>query len=127
MILRHLAAALAGAAAFAAFPAAAECQWEWLCNGDGACKHMPVCDSVNEVPPPRPEGTQPPAMPPLAMRPHKIAGTGVGISTTLTCEHIMRKGKSGRWYWHEACFCSDPAKARDSSPPFANIVRCDAP
>ena len=127
MILRHLAAAIAGAAALAAPPAAAQCEWEWLCNGDGACKQMPVCDSVNEVPPPRPEGSQPPAMPPLAMRPHRIAGSGVGLSTTLTCEHIMRKGKSGRWYWHEACFCSDPKRARDSSPPFANIVRCDAP
>lgn len=118
----HLAAGIVGLAAMAAN---ADCSWEWLCNGDGACKHMPVCNSVNEVPPPRPD-SQPPAMPPLAMRPHTIAGTGIGVSTTLTCEHIMRKGKSGRWYWHEACFCSDPTKAKDSSAPFANIVRCDA-
>ena len=39
----------------------------------------------------------------------------------------MRKGKSGRWYWHEACFCTDPKKARDPSAPFANIVRCETP
>ena len=45
---------------------------------------------------------------------------------TLTCEHIMRQGKSGRWYWHEACFCSDPKRARDPSAPFANIVKCDS-
>ena len=122
MKTRHLAAAVL---ALAAMPAAAECNWEWLCNGDGACKHMPVCNSVNEIPPPRPD-SQPPAMPPLAMRPHTIAGTGVGITTTLTCEHIMRKGKSGRWYWNEACFCTDPKKAKDSTPPFANIVRCDS-
>jgi hypothetical protein len=112
--------------ALLAMPAAADCQWERLCNGDGACKQMPVCDSVNETPPPRPEGDSPPVTPPLAMRPHRIAGTGIGVSTTLTCEHIMRKGKSGRWYWNEACFCSDPRKARDPTPPFANIVRCDA-
>jgi len=122
MNLRHLAA---GVLCLAATPASADCNWEWLCNGDGACKHMPVCNSVNEIPPPPPD-SQPPAMPPLAMRPHTIAGSGVGISTTLTCEHIMRKGKSGRWYWHEACFCSDPKKAKDPSAPFANIVRCDA-
>lgn len=105
-------------------PARAACNWEWLCNGEGQCKHMPVCDSVNETPPPRPEGAQPPAVPPLAMRPHRIAGVG---SSTLTCEHIMRQGKSGRWTWHEACFCTDPKKSRDPNPPFANIVRCDAP
>jgi hypothetical protein len=86
---------------------------------------MPICDSVLETPPPRPEGAQPPAVPPLSMRPYKIAGNGVGSSSTLTCEHIMRKGKTGRWYWHEACFCTDPARARDKTPPFANIVRCD--
>jgi len=60
-------------------------------------------------------------MPPTSMRPHKIAGP----QGALTCEHIMRKGKSGRWYWEEACFCSDATKAIDPSAPFANIVRCD--
>jgi hypothetical protein len=29
------------------------------------------------------------------------------------------------WYWHEACFCTDPNKAKDPSAPFSNIVRCD--
>ena len=125
MKLHHLAAALVSAVALpAALPAAANCSWEWLCNGDGACKQMPVCDSVYETPPPRPD-SQPPAQPPLSMRPYKIAGTGVGMApSTLTCEHIMRQGKSGRWYWNEACFCTDPTKARDPSSPFANIVRC---
>lgn len=112
-------------AAFGTLPALAACNWEWLCNGEGQCKHMPVCDSVYDQPGPRPEGAQPPAMPPLAMRPYKIAGGGVS-TTTLTCEHIMRQGKSGRWYWHEACFCTDPKKAKDATPPFANIVRCDS-
>ena len=108
----------------AALPAAADCTWEWLCNGEGVCKQMPVCESVYETPPPRPD-SQPPAVPPLSMRPHKIAGGTVGVGNTLQCEHIMRKGKSGRWYWNEACFCTDPKKARDPSAPFANIVRCD--
>jgi hypothetical protein len=84
---------------------------------------MPICESVTEIPPPAPD-SQPPAMPPLAMRPHKIAG-GMVHGNSLTCEHIMRKGKSGRWTWHEACFCTDPKKARDPSAPFSNIVRCD--
>ena len=120
MKIRMFVAALAACAA--SLPAAAECTWEWLCNGDGVCKHMPVCDSVYDQPPPKPVGNEPPAMPPTSMRPHKIAGP----QGSLTCEHIMRKGKSGRWYWHEACFCSDKTKAIDPSAPFANIVRCDA-
>lgn len=121
-----IASIMALAASLAAMPAAAACSWEWLCNGEGLCKHMPICETVTEVPPPRPEGSEPPEMPPLAMRPFRTAGAGVGRGTTLTCEHIMRKGKTGRWYWREACYCADATKARDPSPPFANIVRCDA-
>ena len=116
---------LAMAASLAAMPAGAECTWEWLCNGEGQCKLMPVCDSVLETPGPRPEGATPPAVPPLSMRPFKIAGSGVGLAPALTCEHIMRKGKSGRWYWHEACFCTDPKRSKDSTAPFSNIVKCD--
>ncbi|HEX3099273.1 MAG TPA: hypothetical protein VHQ02_16245 [Usitatibacter sp.] len=114
--------ALAPLLALAAPAAFADCSWEWLCNGDGSCKQMPVCDSVYEVPPPKPD-MAPPAVPPLSMRPQRIAGHMSGLS----CEHIMRQGKSGRWYWNEACFCSDPAKAKDPSAPFANIVRCEPP
>jgi len=113
---------LAAALALAAPAASASCTWEWLCNGDGTCKQMPVCDSVYEVPPPKPDSA-PPALPPLAMRPHRIAKDMSG----LTCEHIMRQGKSGHWSWNEACFCTDPTKAKDPSAPFANIVRCEPP
>ena len=104
-------------------PARAGCDWEWLCNGEGACKHMPVCDSVYETPPPRPE-SQPPVVPPLSMRPFRIAGTN---RTELSCEHVMRLGRGGRWSWSEACFCTDKRKDPDPSNPFANIVRCDDP
>ena len=117
---------MALAASLAAMPAASECTWEWLCNGEGLCKHMPICDRVTEIPPPRPEGSEPPEMPPLAVRPFRTAGAGARRGTTLTCEHIMRKGKTGRWYWREACFCTDPKRSQDRSPPFANIVRCDS-
>ena len=110
------------AVSLAALPASAGCTWEWLCNGEGACKQMPICDTVYDVPPPQPD-SKPPEMPPLAMRPHKLPGT----MGTLQCEHIMRKKASGRWTWTEACFCTDPAKTRDPSAPFANIVRCDTP
>ncbi len=114
---------VAAFAASLALPAAAECTWEWLCNGEGVCKQMPVCDSVNETPPPRPESA-PPAMPPLSMKPHRIAGLSKA-GNTLTCEHIMRKNRNGRWVWEEACFCTDPKKAKDPSSPFSNIVRCE--
>jgi hypothetical protein len=117
----RIASATLAALLAAAAPAFGACTWEWLCNGEGACKHMPVCDSVHETPPPKPS-VQPPAMPPLSMRPHKLAGN---LNSALTCEHIMRQGRSGRWYWAEACYCQDKAKAIDASDPFANIVRCD--
>ena len=45
MKLRHLAAAAASTiASVVALPANADCSWDWLCNGDGVCKQMPVCD-----------------------------------------------------------------------------------
>jgi hypothetical protein len=102
-------------------PAAANaaCHWEWFCNGDGACKQMPLCDSVTDKPPSKPD-SQPPAVPPIAMRPYKIAGP----MGTLTCEHIMRQDTGGKWKWVEMCYCSDSSKSKDSSAPFANIVRC---
>ena len=121
MMLRIGIAAFGAIAALAAGPAAADCKWEWLCNGEGACKQLPICDSVYDVPPAAPDSAKPPAMPPLALRPSK---TPVAMRA-LTCEHIMRQGKSGRWYWDQACFCTDKTKARDPSTPFANIVRCD--
>jgi len=109
-------------ATIAPLPAAASCSWEWLCNGEGVCKQMPICDTVYEVPPPPPD-SKPPEVPPLAMRPHRIPG-GMGA---MQCEHIMRKSHSGRWTWTEACFCADPTKTKDPSAPFANIIRCDTP
>jgi hypothetical protein len=119
-----LALLAAGALLPVALPASAACSWEWLCNGEGQCKQMPVCDSVYETPPPRPDQA-PPSVAPLAMRPFKIPGATVSGGNALSCEHTMRQGRSGRWYWSEACFCTDPGKARDPSAPFANIVRCD--
>jgi hypothetical protein len=109
-------------ACVAALPAAAGCRWEWFCNGEGACKQMPLCDSIYERPPPKPD-TQPPAMPPISMRPYKIPGP----MGTLTCEHIMRQETNGKWRWIEMCFCTDPARSKDATPPFAHIVRCDTP
>lgn len=102
--------------------AMADCTWEWLCNGEGHCKQMPICDTVYEKPGPAP-ASQPPIVPPLSLRPHKLDGAMSG----LKCEHIMRKSRSGRWYWDQACFCTDPGKSRDPTGPFANIVRCETP
>jgi hypothetical protein len=136
MRLRHLALALALGCAM---PAAADCKWEWLCNGEGACKQMPLCGSLydvppsrpteskpsRDVPPPRPTESKPSGIAPLTMRVNTFSGRGVKPGTPLTCEHIMRTDRTGRWYWTEACFCTDPERAKDKIPPFANIVRCD--
>jgi hypothetical protein len=101
---------------------AAACRWEWFCNGEGSCKQMPLCDSVNETPPPKPT-SEPPAMPPVAMRPSKLPAP----MGALTCEHIMRQGSGGKWKWVEMCYCADESRSNEPSPPFAHIVRCDAP
>ena len=106
---------------FAALPAGAYCHWEWFCNGEGACKQMPLCDSIYEKPPPKPD-SQPPAMPPIAMRPYRMPGP----MGALTCEHIMRQATNGKWQWAEICYCTDPSRSKDATPPFAHIVRCDA-
>ena len=119
---RHLALA---AALATAMPAAADCTWEWLCNADGACKQMPVCGSIYEQPPPRPKESKPPQLPPLIMRHDTFSGRGVNPGPTLTCEYIMRPDRTGRWTWTEVCFCADPERTNDKSPPFANIVRCE--
>jgi hypothetical protein len=106
----------------ASSPALADCHWEWLCNGEGACKQMPVCDTLYDKPPPRPESA-PSSPPAIRMRPHKVLGHMSGTP----CEYIMRQTQSGRWQWDEACFCSDPGKTADPTMPLANIVRCETP
>ena len=110
----------AAALSLLAAPAHANCHWEWFCNGEGACKQMPLCDSIHEKPPPKPD-SQPPAMPPIAMRPYRIPGP----MGTLSCEHIMRQESNGKWVWIEMCYCTDASKSKDHTPPFANIVRCE--
>jgi hypothetical protein len=114
-------AIVALAAAAFAVPASANCHWEWFCNGEGACKQMPLCESIYEKPPPKPD-SQPPAMPPISMRPSKEPKP----MGSLTCEHIMRLEQGERWKWYEICYCTDPARSPDPTPPFAHIVRCES-
>ncbi len=108
-----------------AMPAAADCRWEWLCNGDGSCKQMPLCAGLYDTPPPRPPESAAPPVPPLTLRVNTFSGRGVKPGTPLTCEHVMRADRTGRWTWTEACFCADPGRSREKTSPFANIVRCD--
>jgi hypothetical protein len=108
-------------ALIAAGNAYANCEWEWLCNGDGSCKQLPVCETLYDTPSP-PPGGQPPT-PPISMRPSKLPGN----MGPAQCEYIMRQTKGGRWVWDEACFCSDSSKTRDPDAPLANIVRCTPP
>lgn len=114
--------ALLAALALCAPAAKAACHWEWLCNGEGTCKQMPVCDTLYEDPPPRPDMKIP--TPPIRMRPHALPKT---MGDNISCEHVMRQTKAGNWQWDEACFCSDPAKSKDPDAPMAHIVRCTPP
>ena len=93
MNAHHLALALA--LGFAA-PAAADCRWEWLCNGDGACKKMPVCGSLYESPPPRPDESKPPAIPPLTMRVNTFSGRGVPPPQLDSDEAVLRYVRARR-------------------------------
>lgn len=105
----------------AALPAMADCHWEWLCNGEGTCKQLPVCDTLYEYPPPPPDSKPP--TPPIAMRPYRMPPDRGGA----TCEYVLRQVREGKWEWDRACYCSDPSKTRDPDAPLANIVRCTPP
>src|SRR5262249_47481837 len=89
------------------------CNWEWPCNGGGACRQTPVCDSLDEVPGPKPDVAAP-KPPPLGMRPQQLSQSKGG---NVTCEQVMRQTAAGNWKWDEACYCNDDAKARESSQP----------
>lgn len=117
-----LVASLVLAIAAPALPATASaaCNWEWLCNGDGACRQTPICDALDETPPPKPEVAAP-KPPPMGMRPQQLSQSKGG---NVTCEQVMRQTTAGNWKWEEACYCNDDAKARDSSQPMSNMVRC---
>ncbi|HLX23105.1 MAG TPA: hypothetical protein VKR38_07150 [Usitatibacter sp.] len=112
---------LAASAMLAAGNASAICHWEWLCNGEGGCRQMPVCDTLYETPPPKPEAAPPTA--PTGLRPQKIPNS----MGQADCEFVQRQDETGQWHWDQACYCSDITKGRDGSTPMSNIVRCDAP
>jgi len=115
-----LAAAFAVGLSFAPQAASAACNWEWLCNGDGACRQAPVCDSLDEVPGPRPD-VPAPKPPPMGMRPQQATAQKGG---NVTCEQVMRQTTAGNWKLEQACYCGDEAKGREASAPMSNMVRC---
>ena len=119
--MRKLTGLIASSLLLAAGNASAVCHWEWLCNGEGGCRQMPVCETLNEVPPPKPDSAPP--TPPPSIRPQKIAGS-MGVAD---CEYVQRQDATGQWQWEQACYCSDITKPRDAGGPMSNIVRCDAP
>src|SRR5215831_15832733 len=99
--------------------ASAICMWEWLCNGEGACRQTPVCERLDEVPPPKPNEAAP-TPPPMSMRPQQVSTQHGG---DVTCEQVMRRTTAGNWKWEQACYCGDDGK-RDPSNPMANMTRC---
>jgi hypothetical protein len=120
--MRKISGLLASSFVLAAGNAFAVCHWEWLCNGEGGCAQMPVCETLYEVPPPRPESA-PPTPPPASLRPQKIPAS-LGAAD---CDFVRRQDNTGQWHWDQACYCSDITKARDTGTPMSNIVRCEAP
>ena len=117
-----LVVSLALAIAAPALPGAASaaCAWEWLCNGDGACRQAPVCGALDEVPGPRPD-TPAPKPPPMGMRPQQPTAQKGG---NVMCEQIMRQTAAGNWKWEQACYCGEDAKINGASAPMSNMVRC---
>ncbi len=83
-------------------PVAAEarCIWEWVCNEDGDCSHVPICDSTIEIAPIEPPSIEPivpPSIEPIA--PPRLPPIG-----TTECVQVRRQDASGRWYWDTVCY-----------------------
>ena len=77
----------------------AACRWEWVCDGSGACSHVPICNHALDIAPP-----EPPSIPPIAhpsvrpFQPPTIPPIG-----TQRCMQVQRQGFSG-WYWDTVCY-----------------------
>lgn len=118
---RFLLTYLAGVAiGVVSLPAVADCKWEWLCDGRGQCRQVPVCESLYDIPPPKPE-METPKPPPMSVPPNEKAGDK-GIAR---CEWIMRTEDGAAWSWQRACYCVDGTKRVANERPLSGLVRCD--
>lgn len=96
------------------------CVWEWLCDGRGTCKQMPVCESLHDKPGPKPE-LAPPKPPPMQVPPMEAA-LPEGVAR---CEWVMRQNaRTEAWRWVKACYCADNEKRQAGERPFSGIARC---
>ena len=85
--------------AVAASPAQARCTWDYVCDGNGNCRQVPLCDSTLDIPPPAPPRLPPlppPSIPPLASP--RLPPLG-----TQACYPVQRQRADGSWYWQEIC------------------------
>jgi hypothetical protein len=96
------------------------CVWDWLCDGRGQCKQMPVCDSLHDKPGPKPQ-VDPPKPPPLQVPPMEAA-LPEGVAR---CEWVLRQNaRTEAWRWVKACYCADNEKRIAGERPFSGIARC---
>ena len=79
--------------------AKATCNWDWVCNGAGQCKQVPICDSTLDIAPPRP-----PSIPPIAPpRVQPIPRPTLPPIGTSRCDQVQRQRRNGTWYWDTVC------------------------
>jgi hypothetical protein len=77
----------------------AACQWEWVCNENGRCRNIPVCDSTLDIVPP-----QSPSIPPIAppsirpIQPPTLLPLG-----TSRCTQVQKRDAFGNWHWETVC------------------------
>ena len=81
-------------------PAGASCVWEWVCNDNGDCSRVAICDSTIEIAPldpPSIEPIVPPSIEPIA--PPRVPPVG-----TSECVQVRRQDALGKWYWDTVCY-----------------------
>lgn len=77
----------------------AECQWEWVCDEDGECAQRPICESMFDIPPPRPPSIEP-IVPPTVepFKPLTIPPIG-----TRDCRMVRLCDGFGNCRWKTVC------------------------
>jgi len=78
----------------------AACHYEWVCDGNGHCGHVPLCDNAIDIVPPEPPSMKP--IPPPSIRP--LQPPALPPIGTKKCTQVQRQDADGSWYWDTVCY-----------------------
>lgn len=85
---------------FSIAPATASCRWEWVCDEDGDCAQVPLCERSFDIVPPQPPSIEP--IVPPSIRP--IDRPTLPPIGATDCTQARRRDTFGRWYWDTVCY-----------------------